>query len=128
MGATTNTGRTRSRRAQALNSIINGQASTLFFYGATAVGAGQIDVGCYDLDLNAYVNMASPIGATIKIVLLNGTGSHPQTVPVTITSNFVQFTTSPAAVAFDNLMILPWQEGVRGQNGEWFNGAILDVA
>lgn len=127
MGATTNTGRTRSRRAQALNSIINGQASTLFFYGAAAVGAGQIDVGCYDSDLNPYVNIASPIGATLKVILLNATGYHPQTVPLTITSGFAQFTTSPAAVANDNVMILPWNEGIRGQNGEWFNGAILDV-
>ena len=62
MGATTNTGRTRSRRAQALNSIINGQSSTLFFYGATVGVGGVISVNTYDLELNGYVNMASPVG------------------------------------------------------------------
>ena len=127
MGATTNTGRTRSRRAQALNSIINGQSSTLFFYGATVGVGGVISVNTYDLELNGYVNMASPVGATIKVGLLNGTGYFPQAVPLTINTGFIQFTTTPAATSGDNLMILPWNEGIRGQNGEWFNGVILDV-
>lgn len=127
MGATTKQGRTRNRRAQALNTIINGQQPTLYFYTCGVGVGGEITIGIWDETLTPYPNANLAPDAVIRGILLNGTGAHPFTAPVTLSGESIVFTPSPAPVLNDNLLILSWNEDLRGKNGEWFAGAMLDV-
>ena len=127
MGATTNTGRTRSRRAQSLNSILNGQGPVLYGYGAVRVGV-TLEFELLDSEFQSFLNPAIPPGGMIRVVTSNsGITFFPQTVPVTFNGSKCVITTTPVPDPGSVLIILPWNESLRGPNGEWVSGCVLDV-
>jgi hypothetical protein len=127
MGATTKSGRTRNRRAQALNTIINGQGATLYFYSCNVDGAGVVTIGLWSSELSPYPLAIAPPSPKLRIILVNAIGIYPQEVDFVLTDEIITFSPTPAPVGGNNIAILAWNEDLRGANGEWFNGGIMDV-
>lgn len=127
MGATTNSGRTRNRRAQSLSSIANGQGAQIYPFNAVVDVTGLVTVGLYDEQVEDYTAGALAPGAMIRGIAINGTGKTPFNVPVTLVGFEISFSPGIVLVAADNIQLSAWNEDIRGANGEWMAGAILSL-
>ncbi len=127
MGATTRNGRTRSRRAQAPSTFTSGQPPVLYAYGASKHGA--------DLWFNLYDSSFSPpalmlIQPTGKLRFVQSTDGVTFTfgkATVVWDEGNIKFTPPIVPAIGDILIILPWNEAVRGPSNEWIAGSILDI-
>lgn len=127
MGATTNYGRTRNRRAQALNTVLNGQAPTIYAFQCTSPSPGTISFNVWNADLVPYTDFANPPSPTLRVTVQTGSGLFFETVPFTVAGQEITFTVVNPPLSGDHVIILPWNESLRGANGEWLAGAVLEI-
>lgn len=127
MGATTNTGRTRSRRSQALNTVLNGQGPTIYGFQTTSASPGIVSFNVWNADLFPYTAFANPPAPQLRVMVQNGSGNFFETVPFTVSGQEITFTVVNVPLAGDHVIVLPWNEELRGQNGEWLAGCILEL-
>lgn len=99
----------------------------IYAYGVTIVGV-TLTFSIYDSSFNLVSSPAIPPGAKLRVITSpDGVVFTEQALPISEAAGIVTITPAVPPVSGDLLIILPWNEGLRGSRGEWVSAAILDV-
>jgi hypothetical protein len=127
MGRSTKNGRTRNRRVQQLASVIQGQPPVLALALLEIVSTTVHKLTAFGSELTEAENLAIAPGATLRVIVSTVLANTPENATVTAVGGVLTITTATPLNSGDSLVVLPWNEGVRGQNGEWLAMTIAQV-
>jgi hypothetical protein len=128
MSATTKTGRTRNRREVQLQDQTQGFSPQLLGIAPARGGGNSFSFTLWDQNGAPTDGLQYSTGSTLRIITLTGLGNIAETAPAAVSlGNVVTVTPATPIASGDLVLILPWNQDIRGLNGEWIAGVIFEL-